>query len=101
MRAWSPYWLSGALARVDDEWVVDPELMAPTRALVDRLLDDPRVDLPAALVLDAGMIRDIGPAFVEANTASGSGIYGCDPREVLVVLQASTVQGGARKELSW
>ena len=45
VRAWSPYWLHGALARKDDEWVVDPELMATTRGLVDRLLDDPRVDI--------------------------------------------------------
>jgi hypothetical protein len=91
VRAWSPYWLHGALARKDDEWVFDPVLMAMTRGLVDRLVDDPRVDLPAALVLDAGVIRDVGPAVVEANTASGAGIYGCDPRDVLEVLRAATV----------
>ena len=61
---------------------------------MDRLLDDPRVDIPAALVLDAGVIRDVGPAVVEANTASGAGIYGCDPREVLEVLRAATIIGG-------
>ena len=93
VRAWSPYWLHGALARKDDEWVVDPDLVAMTRGLVDRLLDDPRVDLPVALVLDAGVIRDVGPAVVEAKTASGAGIYGCDPREVLEVLRAATVEG--------
>ena len=58
---------------------------------MDRLLDDPRVDIPAALVLDAGVIRDVGPAVVEANTASGAGIYGCDPRDVLEVLRAATI----------
>lgn len=94
VRAWSPYWLHGALARKDDEWVVEHDLMAMTRGLVDRLLDDPRVDMPAALVLDAGVIRDVGPAIVETNTASGSGIYGCDPREVLEVLRAATVIEG-------
>ncbi len=97
VRAWSPYWLHGALARRDDEWLVDLGLMATTRGLVDRLLDDPRVDLPAALVLDAGVIRDVGPAIVEANTASGAGIYGCDPREVLEVLRGATVQGVERR----
>jgi hypothetical protein len=92
VRAWSPYWLHGELARKDDEWVVDPELMATARGLVDRLLDDPRVDMPAVLVLDAGVIRDVGAAVVEANTASGAGIYGCDPRDVLEVLRAATVK---------
>lgn len=92
--AWSPYWLHGALARKDDEWIVDADLMAMTRGLLDRLLDDPRVALPAALVLDAGVIRDVGPAVVEANTASGAGIYGCDPRDVLEVLRAATIIGG-------
>ncbi len=98
VRAWSPYWLHGALARKDDEWVVDPDLMEISRGLVDRLLDDPRVDMPAALVLDAGVIRDVGPAIVEANTASGAGIYGCDPREVLEVLRGATVEGGERED---
>jgi ATP-grasp domain, R2K clade family 2 len=60
-------------------------------ALVERLLDDPRADIPAALVLDAGVIRDVGPAVVEANAASGAEIYGCDPRDVLDVLRAATV----------
>jgi hypothetical protein len=90
VHAWSPYWLHGALARRDDEWVVEPEMAAMTRGLVDHLLADPRVDLPAVLVLDAGMIRGVGPAVVEANLASGAGIYGCDPRDVLEVLRAAT-----------
>ena len=89
--AWSPYWLDGALARNGDEWIVDPEMAAPTRGLVNRLLDDPRVDLPAALVIDAGVIRGVGPAVVEANEASGAGFYGCDPRDVLQVLRGATI----------
>jgi hypothetical protein len=59
---------------------------------VDRLLDDSRIEIPAALVLDAGVIRNVGPAIVEANPASASGIYGCDPREVLEVLLAATIK---------
>ena len=90
VKAWSPYWLNGALARNADEWVVDPELEAMTREMVDRLLADPRVNLPTALVLDAGVIRGVGAAVVEANEASGAGIYGCDPRDVLEVLRAAT-----------
>jgi hypothetical protein len=91
VHAWSPYWLHGALARKDDEWVAEPEIAAATRELVDRLLADPRADLPAALVIDAGVIRAAGPAIVEANEASGAGIYGCDPRDVLEVLRGATI----------
>jgi hypothetical protein len=100
VRAWSPYWLHGALARKDDEWLVDLGLMEVTRGLVNRLLDDTRVDIPAAWVLDAGVIRDVGPAVVEANTASGAGIYGCDPREVLEILRGATVQTGEAGRLA-
>ncbi len=64
-------------------------MAAATRGLVGRLLADPRVDLPAALVIDAGVIRGVGPAVVEANEASGSGFYGCDPRDVLEVLRGA------------
>jgi hypothetical protein len=91
VRAWSPYWLDGALARDGDKWIVEPDLEAATRGLVDRLLADPRVDLPAALVIDAGVIRGVGPAVVEANEASGAGFYSCDPRDVLEVLRAATI----------
>jgi hypothetical protein len=90
VRAWSPYWLHGALARQREEWVVDPEMAAATRGLVDRLLDDLMVDLPVAFVLDAGVIRGVGAAVVETNEASGAGIYGCDPTDVLDVLRAAT-----------
>jgi hypothetical protein len=94
VRAWSPYWLNGALARDGDDWVVEPEHAAATGCLVERLLADPRVDLPAALVIDAGVMDGIGPAVVEANEASGSGIYSCDPRDVLDVLRAATTANG-------
>jgi hypothetical protein len=91
VHAWSPYWLNGALARKEDEWVVKPEMAAMTRGIVERLLADSEVDLPVALVLDAGVIEGRGAAVVEANEASGAGIYGCDPRDVLEVLRAATI----------
>lgn len=96
VHAWSPYWLHGTLARRDDEWVVEPEMASATRQLMDWLLADRRVDLPATLVIDAGVIRGVGPAVVEANETSGAGIYGCDPREVLEVLRAATVRSTTR-----
>jgi hypothetical protein len=91
VQAWTPYLLAGALARKDDEWIVDPDLAAKARELVDRLIDDPRADLPIAFVLDVGVIQGVGAAVVEANEASGAGIYGCDPRDVLNVLRAATI----------
>jgi hypothetical protein len=91
VHAWSPYWLDGALARNGDHWIVEPDMAAATRGLMDRLLADPRMELPAALVIDAGIIRGVGPAVVEANEASGAGFYGCDPRGVLEVLRVATV----------
>ena len=91
IHAWSPYWLNGALARRDEDWIVEPEMERDTRRMVDLILADLRLELPAALVIDAGVIRDVGPAVVEANEASGAGIYGCDPRDVLEVLRAATV----------
>jgi hypothetical protein len=92
VRAWSPYWLDGELARRGDEWVVEPDLATATRGLMERLLADPAVDVPAALVIDAGIIRGLGAAVVEANEAPGAGIYGCWPPDVLDVLRAATLR---------
>jgi hypothetical protein len=69
-------------------------LATNTRELVDRLLGDPAVALPVAFVLDAGVICGVGAAVVEANEASGAGIYGCDPTDVLDVLRAATIING-------
>jgi hypothetical protein len=51
------------------------------------VLADLRVDLPRAAVLDVGVIAGRGWAVVEQNAAWGSGIYGCDPEQVLEVLR--------------
>jgi hypothetical protein len=98
--AWSPYWLNGALARKDDDWIVEPDMARETRTLMENLLGDPRVELPVALVIDAGIVRGVGPAVVEANEASGAGFYGCDPRDVLEVLRASIVKDSGNRKLS-
>jgi hypothetical protein len=54
------------------------------------LLADSRVALPAAIVVDVGIIQGRGWAVVEANGAWGAGIYGCDPARVLPVLARAT-----------
>lgn len=57
----------------------------------NRLLADPDVLLPEAVVLDVGLIEQRGWAAVELNPATSSGIYGCDPDRVLSVLEAACV----------
>ena len=95
--AWSPYSLTEPWPGGDD-WIVEPNGgdEGPARPAVA----DPSGGTSAALVIDAGIIRGVGPAVVEANEASGAGFYGCDPREVLEVLRAATVKGVVREELS-
>ena len=94
VRAWSPYWVDGALARQGEDWVADPDRTAAARGLVDRLLADNRVALPPAVVIDAGIIDGVGPAVVEANEAPASGLYGSDPGAVLNVLRAAVKPAG-------
>lgn len=56
-------------------------------AYVSKVLNDARVfELPRAVVVDVG-VMERGWAVVEANAASSSGIYGCDPLAVLEVLR--------------
>ena len=60
------------------------------REFVAKLLSDSRIELPQSACLDVGIIRDRGWAIVEQNAAWGAGIYGCDPVEVLQVLQTQS-----------
>jgi ATP-grasp domain, R2K clade family 2 len=61
------------------------------RAFVETILADDRIEIPAATVIDVGIIRGRGWAVVEQNAAWGSGLYGCDPLKVLEVLRSATV----------
>ncbi|KPF67147.1 hypothetical protein IP84_13360 [beta proteobacterium AAP99] len=60
------------------------------QAFVQSVLEDKRVELPAATVIDVGTIQGKGWACVEQNAAWGAGIYGCDPTAVLRVLQRAS-----------
>jgi hypothetical protein len=64
-------------------------------AFMEKVLADERVDLPRATVVDAGIIAGSGWAVVEQNAAWGSGIYGCDPEQVLEVLRYSLTRNSA------
>lgn len=62
------------------------------RQFVERVLNDPRVTVPRATVIDAGVIQNRGWAVVELNSAWGAGLYGCDPVEVLEVLRHAAIR---------
>jgi hypothetical protein len=84
----SPYWRDGQLAQTEDEsWTASEAEMQAAVSFCETVLRDPRVSLPAAVVVDVGLVRDRGWAVIECNAAWGSGIYGCDPVEVLRVLR--------------
>jgi hypothetical protein len=89
--ACSVYIRDGDIARRDGEWAADPEEESAARAFADALLRDPEVELPAAVVVDVGRIRDRGWAVVEANAAWASGLCDVDPRAVLPVLRRAAV----------
>lgn len=60
------------------------------QAFVAEMLADSQVDLPHAAVLDVGTLSDGTWACVEQNAAWGAGIYGCEPRLALEVIQAAS-----------
>lgn len=86
LRTLSIYLRDGVLQR-DCQWAQSEAEAEEARAFVVQVLTDPRVDLPRATVVDVGVIRGRGWAVVEQNAAWASGIYGCDPDEVLQVLR--------------
>jgi hypothetical protein len=86
VRTCSVYLRWGELQRAHD-FAASAEELSELKQFADSVLGDARVDLPCTCVLDIGVIADRGWAVVEINAAWGSGIYGCDPAEVLEVLR--------------
>jgi hypothetical protein len=86
VKTFSVYLRGGELQR-ENNFRSTEEEDGQMQAFVAPLLADARVDLPTATVVDVGLIRGRGWAVVEQNAAWGSGLYGCDPIEVLKVLR--------------
>ncbi|MCD6052537.1 MAG: uncharacterized protein K0Q55_3955 [Verrucomicrobia bacterium] len=83
----SAYWRHESLAKdAEGIWSSPPEEEAAARQFCDSVLQDASVELPTAVVVDVGHIKEHGWAVVEANAAWASGTYGCDPAQVLKVL---------------
>jgi hypothetical protein len=89
VRTSSPYLRGGELSQLDGFSASDSELADATQ-LAERVLSDSRVSTPRAIVLDIGFMNEERWTVIEANAAWGSGIYGCDPSEVLNVVQHAT-----------
>ena len=84
----SPYWRDGRLAKAeDDSWPAGEIEMKAAREFCERVLADASVSVPEAVVIDVGIISDRGWAVIECNAAFSSGIYGCNPEQVLHVLR--------------
>ena len=86
VRTPSPYLREGKLSSEGGYQATVEEFDAAT-GLAERILNDGRIELPRSIVLDVGCIKGQGWGVVEANAAWGSGIYNCDPDEVLDVIR--------------
>jgi ATP-grasp domain, R2K clade family 2 len=86
----SIYLRGGELQREND-FAASGKEMAEAQSFVGAVLADVRIPLPRATVIDIGVIAGAGWAVVEQNAAWGSGLYGCDPVQVLEVLRHAAV----------
>lgn len=89
VRTFSIYSRNGELQR-EKEFAHTPDEERELLEFTCRFLTDTRVELPRAAVVDFGAIRNRGWAVVEQNAAWGSGIYGCDPVQVLETLRIAS-----------
>lgn len=92
VRTLSIYLRDGELAKLPDgTWQQNDEEMAEAKQFCEQLLLGTNVPIPPAVVIDVGRIAGRGWAVIEANPAYGAGIYGCDPKQVLQVVNRCTM----------
>ncbi|GAA2104725.1 ATP-grasp domain-containing protein [Actinomadura alba] len=88
----SPYLREGGFTLTEDgTWHAEPDDVQQAAAYAKELLGDADVPMPPAIVIDIGRVRGRGWAVIEANSAWGAGIYGCEPARVLDVLARACV----------
>jgi hypothetical protein len=91
----SPYLRFGRLVeQPDGSWPASEEECNAADAFCRTVLADADVPCPPAVVLDVGVIAGRGWAVIEANAVWGSGLYGCEPSEVLRTVRRSCVPRG-------
>jgi ATP-grasp domain, R2K clade family 2 len=89
----SPYLRRRELAQTSDgNWPATNVETDEASAFSQNILADSSIRLPPAVALDVGIIENRGWAVVEANAPWGSGIYGCDPNEVLRVVERACIR---------
>ena len=83
----SPYWRDGQLAKSENgTWPAAGEELVAAKKFCERVLADVSVEIPAAVVIDVGIMSNGSWAVIESNAAFSSGMYGCDPERVLPLL---------------
>ncbi len=88
----SVYHRDHALAQhADGTWPATDAELSEARAFGSTVLTAVGDSLPPGVVLDVGELATGDWAVVETNAAWGSGIYGCDPSEVLRVVATACV----------
>ncbi len=93
VRTLSVYCRHGMVQKHED-WYATPSELYDAGKFAEEVLAN--IPAPRAIVMDVGVIKDRGWAVVELNAAWGSGIYGCDPKQVLEVVKACCEDGQKR-----
>jgi hypothetical protein len=92
----SPYWRDGELARDEDgEWSFLDGEEDGARVFANTVLADERIAFPPGCTLDVGRLSDGTWAVIEANPCWGAGLYGCDPKEVLLTIRDAIIPRGS------
>ena len=93
VRTLSPYLRDGQLVETKaGEWPASLEEVESASQYAQQVLADAMVHMPRAFVLDVGIIEGQGWAVIEGNAAWGAGIYGCNPDEVIAVVERSVIR---------
>jgi len=58
-------------------------------SFIHHFLEDTEISIPEAIVIDIGYIHNKGWAIIEANPVWSSGVYTCDPIQVIDTIVAS------------
>lgn len=88
----SVYMRDGSLAQAeDDSWPASSAEIKQAAQFAADVVAKSGVAVPPSVVIDVGIIAGRGWAVVEANPSWGSGLYSCDPAEVLKVVARACV----------
>lgn len=87
----SPYFQYGQLAQKNNEWYATEDELLEAQQFMQQMLKDKNIDIPPAIVIDIGKINGRGWGVVETNPVWAVGLYGCDPKKILPVLERACI----------